>query len=117
MTQHYLKTTYKEKPVIVQAGWDRRMQGFYLVVDYVEERDRTDPDQPIFSNLSSGDSHPKTFVPFDLQLEKMGVVIPNAMRLAIIRDGETNTGNGGSWWTADGRKLKRAGGTTSSGEF
>ena len=82
MSQHVFKTKYKNRPVMVLAGWDRPLQGFFLVVSRVNAKGREEG--CVFSNLECQESHPKSFDPFRAKLQNLGIEIP---------DGRENCGN------------------------
>ena len=91
MSRHYFKTKYSGKPVEVLMGYDRPLQGFFMVIDYLEEPE--EDDGYIFSNLWQDDPHPKTLQPYLEKLEELKISVPPEMIIEIEKDGRENMGN------------------------
>jgi len=90
MSRHIYKTTHDSRPVEVVAGWDRPLQGFFMTVLYTDE---TEDYEYAYNNLEFTVPHPKTFGPFALQLDKLGITLPPKMEASILKDGQFNAGN------------------------
>ena len=90
MSQHYFDTVAKDKELRILAGWDRPLQGFFVVV--------MDSDGEVLaSNLERPVSHPKDFNALLPLLDQFGVVLPPEMVEEIIDDGASNMGNRVVW--------------------
>ena len=92
MSQHFFETQYNGKKVKVFAGWDRPLQGFFMMVEDLDASEGSD-DPYIYNNLARKDSHPKTFEPFIHVLVDLGIIIPKEMIDEIVADGIANMGN------------------------
>lgn len=77
---------HENKKTEVLMGWDRPLQGFFLVIDQ-------GGDEPLWSNLYQEVSHPKTLEPFLKELQSRGINLPSAMISEIEQDKNTNAGN------------------------
>ncbi len=88
MSQHHFFTEHEGKKTHVLMGWDRPLQGYFLVIHKESDRDGL-----YWSNLDSEESHPKTLQPFIDVLQKFTIVLPEEMIRAIQRDAEQNIGN------------------------
>ncbi|MBY0380194.1 MAG: hypothetical protein K2P99_07335 [Burkholderiales bacterium] len=89
MSQHHFFTLHENKKTHILLGWDRPLQGFFLVI----ERDGDDVDIPFWSNLFIKESHPKKIDPFLLILKERGISLPDAVIEEVIKDGLENFGN------------------------
>jgi hypothetical protein len=92
MSQHVFNAMLNGEKIEVLAGWDRPLQGFFLVIQRIDPGDR--PIGPyLFSNLDMGEPHPKSFDHFRNVLDEFGIRVPQEMVDEIIRDGAVNKGN------------------------
>lgn len=74
------------------AGWDRPLQGFFMMVEDLSASEDTN-DPYIYNNLAQKNSHPKTFEPFIHALVDLGIIIPKEMIDEIVADSKVNMGN------------------------
>jgi hypothetical protein len=89
MSQHHLSVQHEGVNTHILMGWDRPLQGYFLVI----EKD-TDEDEPFWSNLIHADEpHPKSIEPFLKVLQDLNINIPDSMIEALEEDGRTNAGN------------------------
>jgi hypothetical protein len=112
MSQHIFITRQDHTPVQVLMGWDRPLQGFFLVIDRLQigplahndydEGDHGDcdegEDEQIYSNLSDPDLHifnglPPTLTYFRQMLKQLRIDVPEPMLTQILLDQVNNTGN------------------------
>lgn len=101
MSQHLFSTQHAGKPVVVLMGWDRPLQGFFLVVEETEPRDVDEDDDDgsyVYSNLMDPDlipwmGLPPTLDPFITKLQALGIAIPSRMVEEVKADAEANVGN------------------------
>lgn len=107
MSQHVLKTQHDGRPVKVLMGWDRPLQGFFMVIERMDPRapDVNMPDDDgeesyLYCNLDHEDSHPITLTPFLKVLSDLGIKVPDAMIKDVRCDGVDNMGNKCVDWTA-----------------
>lgn len=94
MTQHYYPTEHQGKAVTVLMGWDRRLQGYFMVI---EDDDATD-DSYVYSNLDDAElaayaGLPPTLDPFIAKLAELGLTVPSHILEAVRCDGAENAGN------------------------
>jgi hypothetical protein len=91
MSQHFCTTTMGSKAVEVLMGWDRPLQGFFMVIHDLEAP--VEDDGLIYSNLDEPDSHPQVLDPFTEKLEELGIQVPAAMIEEVKDDQMWNVGN------------------------
>ncbi|HET9645872.1 MAG TPA: hypothetical protein VFP68_21520 [Burkholderiaceae bacterium] len=101
MSQHYFQTTCKGEPVWVLMGWDRPLQGYFLMIEAIQR------DAYIYSNLED----PKLRQCFGLppaldyflgKLRELGVEVPARMIDEIKSDGDKDLGHRHVVYDADG---------------
>lgn len=92
MSRHYFQTTYAEKPVEVLMGFDRPLNGFFMVIDYLEPEDDKD-DGYIYSNIQEENPHPNSLTPYLKKLAELDISIPAEMIQEIEIDGAFRMGN------------------------
>jgi hypothetical protein len=93
---------HKGKKTEVLMGWDRPLQGFFLVIDQGE-------DEPLWSNLYQEESHPKSLEPFIKELHTRGIELPRAMIEEMEQDRLENMGNKCVvYWGSDGEKRNES---------
>jgi len=89
MSQHHLYLEHEGKNTHILMGWDRPMQGYFLVI----EKDAAE-DEPYWSNLTHADDpYPKSIKPYLEVLRDFNIDIPDSMIEALEEDGKTNAGN------------------------
>ncbi|MGL6262150.1 hypothetical protein [Vibrio sp. WXL103] len=88
MSQHI----FKHQQFEVLCGWDRRLQGFFLVIESDAQ------DEPMYSNLYEDNPHPTTFVPFEAVLKRFGIAMPKGLKDALEADQAANMGNQVTNW-------------------
>lgn len=92
MSQHRFKSkTSAGQEVDVLAGWDRPLQGYFLLVKPVP-----DPGHYLFCNLDVPDdvpSHPQTWDFFQAKLEEFGIPMPKGLLQHLQADKANNAGN------------------------
>jgi hypothetical protein len=94
MSQHIYKTTHQDRPIEVLIGWDRPLQGFFMMIDWLDEEN--DSDEYLYSNLDDlnlQNSHPKELSYFLERLSVLGVVVPQKMLQEVLKDQRENAGN------------------------
>lgn len=111
MSQHFLQTSLPDgRPVKIQTGWDRPLQGYYLVVERLDASEDADDDEIyLFSNLlhmPRGSSHPKTMLPFVDRLKQIGMALPISMLAELEDDRVTNAGNKAVIWSGNGDRSE-----------
>ncbi|MCW5589670.1 MAG: hypothetical protein KIT27_08425 [Legionellales bacterium] len=88
MSQHLFKVFHNETPTYVLMGWDRPLQGFFMVIYKPLESDA-----PYYSNLDQEESHPNHIQPFLTVLKQHHIFVPQQMIDEIIEDANNNIGN------------------------
>ena len=92
MSQHRFQTEDREgRPIEVLMGWDRPLQGFFLVIQRPN-------DDIVYSNLVDGaldrwNGLPPTLDHFVDELRRRQIQVPQRMLNEIRLDGERNAGN------------------------
>ena len=94
MSQHYYKTICHGKPVRIQIGWDKPLQGFYLVVLDLNN------DVYLYSNLEETESHPPVLDSFLDKLKVLGIELPDEIISAVLSDKQNNAVNKLTDWGA-----------------
>ncbi|WP_321967031.1 hypothetical protein [Burkholderia cepacia] len=85
----------------IQAGWDRPLQHYYLVVELVEPTE-ADGEGYLYSNLDDaaawgcGD-----FAYFERVLQGLGIRVPTALLAGVRSDREDNVSNREVWYLID----------------
>lgn len=92
MSQHFYTSHYQGRTVTVLMGWDRPLQGYFMVVTF--NRD----DDPVYSNLDDPDlipwmGFPPTLEPFVRKVDALGLQIPHEIFEQVELDGVFNVGN------------------------
>lgn len=88
MSQHHFYTIHQDQKTHVLMGWDRPLQGYFMVITKGKECI-----EPFWSNLSQEESHPKTIMPYIAVLDQFSIKIPQQMIIEILEDGANNVGN------------------------
>ncbi|OEC65671.1 hypothetical protein A7D21_32845 [Pseudomonas sp. AP19] len=104
MSQHFVKLYHAQSNCLVrvQLGWDRPLQGFYMVVekDSVEGLDDCD-EGIVYSNLDDV-GHPSDLAHFKEIASKLSVQIPDVMWRAAYLDSQHNAVNKQVFYSLDG---------------
>lgn len=92
MSQHIYPSSYKGLPITILMGWDRPLQGFFMVIE-LEEAEGL-----IYSNLDDPKLIPFGGLPdslehFSEKLDELGLSVPQAMIEQIELDAAANVGN------------------------
>lgn len=106
MSQHYLKTvTKQDQQCNVLIGWDRPLQTYFCTVfdeSPVEDNDKDGEERFLYSSLYDIEIICAQYVGLgyfeSLLKDKLGIVLPNGLVLALIKDKEENTGNEVTTW-------------------
>ncbi len=92
MSQHTFNTSYKGQPVKILMGWDRPLQGFFLVIQKVNAKSSL-----IYSNLDDENLEPdglsRDLGYFQNKLKQLGIFVPEQMWDEIKSDKLDNVGN------------------------
>ncbi len=94
MSQHFFKTTHKGEAITVMMGWDKPLQGFFMVIE-----DKTSKEDGfIYSNLEDPElaqvgGLAQTIEPFVNKLDELGIDVPIEMLEGVEMDGIFNVGN------------------------
>ena len=102
MTQHFYPTEYQGQPATIMMGWDRPLQGFFMVVEADNKRG-----EYIYSNLDDPEliqfgGLPPCLDHFLAKLQTLGLSVPDAMVEGIELDAMFNTGNRRVEYNRDG---------------
>lgn len=106
MSQHCFETTAADGQLVaVLGGWDRRLSGFFVMVELLACEGTADKgeqgegeDQYLYSNLSDPNliasmGYADNLEYFEGVLEKLGIKVPQAMLDGIREDAAQNVGN------------------------
>lgn len=98
MSQHtFHAKTGDGQEVSVLAGWDRPLQGFFLVIERIKR-----PGDYLFCNLdvpASVPAHPKTWDYFQAELDRLCIAMPKGLMQALLADKQRDAGNSKKHWT------------------
>ncbi len=105
MSQHYFETKHREMPVTILMGWDRPLQGFFMVIE--SDRAGADDDDYIYSNLTDRELRsvrglPDSLDHFLAKLAEFGLSVPQQMLREIRADAAADVGNRQVWYAAEG---------------
>lgn len=89
MSQH----TFKHDQYDILCGWDRPLQGFFLVIE-----DVNNCDEVAYSNIYEMVSHPATFEPYLEVLKRFSIPMPDGLLVALEQDKAENKGNSITNW-------------------
>jgi len=95
MSQHFFSTTYQGQPVSVCLGWDRPLQGFFMLIE--KEGIAEDADQEfVYLNLEDPDL--KMGFHRDINsivdgLARFEIAVPEKLIVEVIKDKRNNVGN------------------------
>jgi hypothetical protein len=115
MSQHIFSTTVNGEEISVLMGWDRPLQGFFLVVqrcnyEPVPGKSYNEADLYVYSNLNDRNllkcsGLPKTIDYFVSKLDKLGISVPTEIFENIQSDSRHNVGNKLVTYKMDGYEL------------
>jgi hypothetical protein len=89
MSQHVFFTDYKGERTYILMGWDREMQGFFMVIDMPDR----DNDEPYWSNLYHTPPFTQNLIDFLTVLKEKNIILPHEMLLEVTDDQRFNRGN------------------------
>jgi hypothetical protein len=104
MSQHIFHTQYKNDQITVLMGWDRPLQGYFMVI----QKKVNKTDDFIYSNLddphlAESGGFASTIEPFVKKLNELGIEVPLEMFDLVKLDGVFNAGNKQVFYSAEGR--------------
>lgn len=116
MSQHLVHAVYGSEPVQVLMGFDRPLNGFFLVVERLVDRSETgssaDAEETgayVYSNLEDGrlpTGMARDVGFLDQVLKELGIAVPRVMLEEVARDGALRVGNKQCWYDSTGAVLK-----------
>lgn len=108
MSQHFLKFFHAPTGCVVrvQHGWDRPLQGFYLVVQKDDQTALPDDDEGIlYSNLFCV-GHPPDQGYYREVAKQLGLPIPEEIWRAAYLDSQHNVVNKQAFYNAAGQLIE-----------
>lgn len=92
MSQHCYHSTYQGQPITILMGWDRPLQGFFMVIHEEEKEDYvyTNLEDP---TLFSFGGFPHSLDHFQQKLIELRLSVPAQMIQEIKKDAVANMGN------------------------
>lgn len=96
MSQHYFETTYLDRPVRVMIGWDRPVQQYLLMVEYL------DADRYVYTNLQERKPFAFDLDDYRAKLQTLGIDVPPSMFAQVQQDRSKSAGNRYVYYKADG---------------
>lgn len=108
MSQHYFETTLHDQPAVVLMGWDRPLQGYFLVI----MQEGANEEDMLYSNLCDPallrfNGLPPTLDYFKAKLSEFGLKVPQRMIDEIGTDELLNEGNRNLWYDEHGAITRR----------
>lgn len=97
MSQHLFHTKHKDKPVIVQIGYNRPLSYFHMVVYELGKED-----DPVYTNLDEVDTFDLSLDDYRAALNEMGIAVPESMFEQAAKDALQPNGNRYVTHQADG---------------
>ena len=89
MSRHSFKNIYQGQPVEIIAGWDKPLQAYFLLIQFLEVTEEI----YLYNDSLDYSLGQKNWVFFEQKLIDFGLYIPVAMAQAVVMDGQTNAGN------------------------
>ncbi len=80
MSQHYFETTYQNRPVRVTLCWDKPLQTYHLMVEWM------DADRYVYTNLQEKRPYEFELEDYRAKLEVLGIHAPASMFEQARRD-------------------------------
>lgn len=107
MSQHYFETTLHDQPAVVLMGWDRPLQGYFLII----MQEGANEEDMLYSNLCDPallrfNGLPPTLDYFKAKLSEFGLKVPTRMIQEIEFD-VTNARNQPVWYDKFGNITRR----------
>lgn len=96
MSQHIAIIEHNSRSTRVLMGWDRPLQGFFLVISYCDTQD--DESEFLYCNLDDKELRkcwglPKSFDHFETVLKNLNITVPREMIDETRKDQCNNVGN------------------------
>ncbi len=105
MSQHIIHHQYQGETIIITLGWDRPLQGFFMVICALKRSGQgylySNLDDP---NLISCNGLPSSLDYFLKKLAALGLTIPPSMIESVQLDGILNMGNRVVYYPTDGNE-------------
>ncbi len=116
MSQHHYACTWQGRPISIMMGWDRPLQGFFMVIEFDDAGGQDEENEEawlLYSNLNDPVLAPTSGMAssceyFQEKLSALGVRVPAQMIEAVDQDGKTNAGNREAWYDRGGRVVATA---------
>lgn len=109
MSQHYFFTQHQDEPIKVFMGYDKPLDGYFLVIEKEEDSDNDDEDDDglLYSNLFEECSHPNNLDGYLAVLKTMNIVLPQQMLDEITQDFLHRVGNKVVYHSLDNGQYSR----------
>lgn len=91
MSQHLYDTAYKNRPIHLTMGWDRRLQELFFNVQELDPSDEDDVDDLPITDISVG--RDVTIADCYRSLKQLGLQVPATFFQGVAKDARTNVGN------------------------
>lgn len=110
MSQHCFPTTHQGHPVQLMLGWDRPLQGFFMVIERTGVDDDEEEDPFVYSNLYDVDLLPTRGYAHDIsyfqaKLNDLGLQVPERILQEVREDRAHNVGNRVVFYDGAGNPL------------
>ncbi|AOZ11118.1 hypothetical protein [Cupriavidus malaysiensis] len=102
MSQHHFATTHNDRRIQVNLGWDRRLQYFFMVIDYVDRMEERDGEGYLYSSLDEDNAFQLGLEYFEAKLGELGITVPRSMFEEVRSDATKNVGNRQEFHTTEG---------------
>lgn len=104
MSQHKFVTQHPAHGrVEVLAGWDRPLQGYFMVVEKMDVDEDAEEEAYVYSNLADPNlpvgGMADSFTYFVEVLARLGIRLPARMIADVMADGRENVGNKTRDWS------------------
>lgn len=108
MSQHHYACTWKGQPITIMMGWDRPLQGYFMVIEHDDFNG--DDEGFIYSNLNDPELKPSRGMSQSVgylleRLIGLGLKVPQRMLDAIEADAKVNAGNREVWYDHKGNVV------------
>lgn len=96
MSLHSFTTTQGSSRIVIDAGWDRPLQGYFMTIRQlpgINTAESDDEESYLFNHLDQQRPYPQEINGYLCELENRGIDLPARMVIELLSDGMRNIGN------------------------
>jgi len=91
MSQHIYKTAYHGQPIEILLGYDKPMDGYFMVIEFTDPA--IDDDFYLYSNLFEDEPFVPTLDRYLAVLSNLGITLPQPIIEEVLEDGRNKAGS------------------------